>query len=159
MTFCLCGFINDLWVSHLLDLAWPRFSQKRLKSFVLDWNFHILLEHTSEIASNFRGCTISVIQTDNSLTSEAWQVLIFSIVFPAPWLAEVESSLKSNGMWLFRHFFAPYLFDRSRNNRRDKLRSKFWREKMFGKPHLKLLRWCSVRGINKVYNICNDKCK
>ena len=31
------------------------------------------------------------------------------------------------------------LFHRSRNNRRDKLRSKFWREKMFRKPHLKLL--------------------
>ena len=28
----------------------------------------------------------------------------FSIVFPAPWLAKVESSQKSNGMWLFRHF-------------------------------------------------------
>ena len=53
----------------------------------------------------------------------------FSIVFPAPWLAKVESSQKSNGMWFFRHFFAPYLFHRSRNNRRDKLRSKFWREK------------------------------
>ena len=30
----------------------------------------------------------------------------FSIVFPAPWLAKVESSQKSNGTWLFRHFFA-----------------------------------------------------
>ena len=53
----------------------------------------------------------------------------FSIVFPAPWLAKVKSSQKSNGMWFFRHFFAPHLFHRSRNNRRDKLRSKFWREK------------------------------
>ena len=53
----------------------------------------------------------------------------FSIVFPAPWLAKVESSQKSNGMWFFRDFFAPFLFDHSRNNRRDKLRSKFWREK------------------------------
>ena len=52
-------------------------------------------------------------------------------------------------MWFFRHFFAPYLFHRSRNNRRDKLRSKFWREKMFRKPHLKLLRWFSVYGTNK----------
>ena len=69
--------------------------------------------------------------------------------FPAPWLAKVESPQKSNGMWFFGHFFAPYLFHRSRNNRRDKLRSKFWREKMFRKPHLKLLRWCSVRGTNK----------
>ena len=74
----------------------------------------------------------------------------FSIVFPAPWLAKVESSQKSNGMWFFRHFFAPYLFHRSRSNRRDKLRSKVWREKMFGKPHLKLLRWCSVHGTNSV---------
>ena len=72
----------------------------------------------------------------------------FSIVFPALWLAKVESSQKSNGMWFFRHSFAPYLFHRSRNNRRDKLRSKFWPEKMFSKPHLKLLRWCSVRGTN-----------
>ena len=45
-------------------------------------------------------------------------------------------------------FFAPYLLHRSRNNRRDKLRSKFWREKMFRKPHLKLLRWFSVHGTN-----------
>ena len=30
---------------------------------------------------------------------------------------------------VFRHFFSPYLFHRSRNNRRDKLRSKFWLEK------------------------------
>ena len=37
-------------------------------------------------------------------------------------------------------FFTPYLFHRSRNNRRDKLRSMFWLEKMFRKPHLKLLR-------------------
>ena len=64
----------------------------------------------------------------------------FSMFFPAPSLAKVESSQKSNEMWFFRHFFAPYLFDRSRNNRRDKLRSKFWGEKMFRKPHLKLLR-------------------
>ena len=27
---------------------------------------------------------------------------------------------------VFRHFFATYLFHRSKNNRRDKLRSKFW---------------------------------
>ena len=47
----------------------------------------------------------------------------FSIIFPTPWLAKVESSQKSNGVWFFRHFFAPYLFDRSRNNRRDKLSS------------------------------------
>ena len=40
----------------------------------------------------------------------------FSIVFPAPWLAKVESSQKSTGMWFFRHFFAPFLFNRSRNN-------------------------------------------
>ena len=53
--------------------------------------------------------------------------------------AKVESSQKLNGHF-FRHFFAPYLFHRSRNNRRDKLRSKFWREKMLRKPHLKLLR-------------------
>ena len=59
----------------------------------------------------------------------------YSIVFPAPWLAKVELSQKSNGMWFLRHFFAPYLFHRSENNRRDKLRSKFWREKMFRKPH------------------------
>ena len=39
----------------------------------------------------------------------------FSIVFPAPWLAKVESSQKSKGMWFFRHFFVPSLFDRSRN--------------------------------------------
>ena len=57
----------------------------------------------------------------------------FSIVFPAPWLAKVESSQKSNGMWFFRHFFAPYLFDRSRNNRRYKQPSRFSREKMFRK--------------------------
>ena len=71
----------------------------------------------------------------------------FSIAFPAPWLAKVESSEKSNGMWFFRHFFAPYLFHRSRNNRLDKQRSKFWHEKLFRK-HLKPLRWCSVRGTN-----------
>ena len=29
----------------------------------------------------------------------------------------------------FSDIFVPYLFHRSRNNRRDKLRSKFWREK------------------------------
>ena len=74
----------------------------------------------------------------------------FSIVFPAPWLAKVESSQKSNGMWFFRHFFAPFLFHRSRNNGLDKLRSKFWREKMFRKPHLKLLRWFSAHGTNKL---------
>ena len=28
----------------------------------------------------------------------------FSVVFPAPWLAKVESSQQSNGMWFFRHF-------------------------------------------------------
>ena len=37
-------------------------------------------------------------------------------------------------------FFAPFLFLRSKNNRLDKLHSKFWREEMFRKPHLKLLR-------------------
>ena len=73
----------------------------------------------------------------------------FSIVFPAPWLAKVESSQKSNGMWFLRHFFAPFLSHRSKNNRLDKLRSTFWREKMFRKPHLKLLRWFSVHGTNK----------
>ena len=57
-------------------------------------------------------------------------------------------------MWFFRHFFAPYLFHRSRNNRRDKLRSMFWREKMFRKPHLKLLRWFSVHGTNKISISC-----
>ena len=77
----------------------------------------------------------------------------FSIVFPAPWLAEVESSQKTNGMWFFKHFFAPYLFHRSRNNRFDKLRSKFWREKMFRKPYSKLLRWFSVDGTNKPADI------
>ena len=49
----------------------------------------------------------------------------------------------------FQTFFAPFLFHRSRNNRRDKLRSKFWHEKVFRKPHLKLLRWCSIFGTNK----------
>ena len=79
-----------------------------------------------------------------------WKLLKgFSIVFPAPWLAEVESSQKSNRMRFCKHLFAPYLFHRSRNNRRAKLRSKFWREKMFRKSHLKLLRRCSVRGTNK----------
>ena len=73
----------------------------------------------------------------------------FSVVFLAPWLAKVESSQKSNGVWFIRHFFAPYLFHRSRNNRPDKLRSKFWREKISRKPHFKLLRWRSVRGTNK----------
>ena len=57
--------------------------------------------------------------------------------------------LKSRMECGFQTFFAPYLFHRSRNYRRDKLRSKFWREKMFRKPHLKLLRWCSVRETNK----------
>ena len=47
--------------------------------------------------------------------------------------------LKS-GMGGFRRFFVSYLFHRSRNNRRDKLRSKFWCEKMFRQPHLKLLK-------------------
>ena len=51
-------------------------------------------------------------------------------------------------MWFFRHFFAPYLFDRSRNNRRYKQPSKFWREKMSRKPLLKLLRWFFVHGTN-----------
>ena len=64
----------------------------------------------------------------------------FSIVFLALRLAKVELSLKSNGMWFFRHFFAPYLFHRSRNNWRDKLRSSFGSKKMSRKPHLKLLR-------------------
>ena len=32
----------------------------------------------------------------------------FSIVFPAPWLAKVESSQKSNGMWFFRHFLRHF---------------------------------------------------
>ena len=59
----------------------------------------------------------------------------------------------SNGMWFFRHFFTPYLFHRSRNNRRDKLRSKCWREKMFRKPHLKLLRWFSVHEANNNYQM------
>ena len=81
----------------------------------------------------------------------------FSIVFPAPWLAKVESSQKSNGMWFFRQFFAPYLFDRRRNNSRDKLRSKFWPEKMFRKPHLKLLRRCLVRGTNKYFSQIGPK--
>ena len=73
----------------------------------------------------------------------------FSIVCPAPWLANVESSQKLNGMWFFIHFFASYLFHRSRNNRRDKQRSKFWRKNMFRKSHLTLLRWFSVHGTNK----------
>ena len=73
----------------------------------------------------------------------------FSIVFPAPWLAKSWIISKVEWNVVFQTFFAPYLFHRSRNNRRDKLRSKFWRENMFRKPHLKLLRWCSVRGINK----------
>ena len=53
----------------------------------------------------------------------------FSIVFPAPQLAKVKSSENSNGMSFCRHFFSPYLFYRCRNNRRDKQRNKFWREK------------------------------
>ena len=40
-------------------------------------------------------------------------------------------------MWFFRHFFAPYLFHRSINNGRDKLRSKFWREKNVQKTTFK----------------------
>ena len=45
-------------------------------------------------------------------------------------------------------FSRHYLFNRSRNNWRDKLRSKFWRGKIFRKPHLKLIRWFSVHGTN-----------
>ena len=72
----------------------------------------------------------------------------FLLFFLAPCLPKDESAQKSNGRWFFRHFFTQYLFHRSRNNRRDKLRSKLSREKMFGQPHLKLPRWCSVRGTN-----------
>ena len=42
----------------------------------------------------------------------------FSIVFQ-----------KSNRMWFFGHFFAPYLQQCNKNNTSDKLRSTFWREK------------------------------
>ena len=77
----------------------------------------------------------------------------FSIVFPAPWLAEVS---KVEWNVVFQTFFAPYLFYRSRNYSHDKLRSKFWREKMFRKPHLKLLRWCSVLGTNKKYFVTEE---
>ena len=58
--------------------------------------------------------------------------------------------LKSRMECGFQTFFAPFLLHRSRNNRRDKLSSKFWRETMFRKPHLKLMRWCLVSGTNKV---------
>ena len=58
---------------------------------------------------------------------------------------------------VFQTFFAPYLFHRSRNNGRDKLRSKFWREKLFRKPHLKLLGWCSVRGTNNINKLPLNK--
>ena len=47
-----------------------------------------------------------------------------------------SSSQKSNGKWFFRHFFAPYLFHRTRSNRHDKLRSKFWRERNVQKTTL-----------------------
>ena len=88
--------------------------------------------------------------TRNNMLTVPWKLLqrLF-YCFPAPWLAKVELSQKSNGMWFFSHFFAPCVFHCSRNYRRDKLRSKFWREKMFRKPHLKLLRWFSVHGTNK----------
>ena len=65
---------------------------------------------------------------------------VFLLFFLLPDWLKLNHLKTSNGMWFFRHFFAPYLFERSRNNRRYKQPSKFWREKMFRKPHLKLLR-------------------
>ena len=57
----------------------------------------------------------------------------FSIVFLLPdWLK--LNHLKSPMECAFSDiFFAPYFFHRSRHNRRDKLRSMFWREKNFQK--------------------------
>ena len=76
--------------------------------------------------------------------------------FPAPRLAKLNHLKSVFGMWFLRHFFTPYLFHRSRKNRRDKLRGKFRSEKMFRKPHLKLLRWFSVHEINNISHFLNE---
>ena len=51
------------------------------------------------------------------------------MVIPALSLAKVESSQKSNGMWFFRHFFAPFLFHHSKTNRLDNYAASFGAKK------------------------------
>ena len=58
----------------------------------------------------------------------------FSMVFPAPWLAKVQSSQKSNGCD-FSDIFSRH------NKGRDKLNNKFWREKCSENHIQKPLRW------------------
>ena len=77
---------------------------------------------------------------------------VFLLFFLLPdWLKLNHLEVEWNVV--FRPFFEPYLFDRSRNNRRYKQPSKFWREKIFRKPHFKLLRWFLVHGTNKTETI------
>ena len=71
----------------------------------------------------------------------------FSIVFPVFWLANVESSQKSNRMWFSGHFVAPYLFHgKKRTIRVTNYATSFGAKKVFRKPSLKLLRWLLIRG-------------
>ena len=72
-----------------------------------------------------------------------------SVRFPVFWLAKVEIIPKVKSNMVFGHFFAPYLQRCNRNNTNEKQRNKFWREKMFRKPCLKLLRWFLILGTNK----------
>ena len=58
---------------------------------------------------------------------------------------------------VFQTFFRAILFHRSRNNRRDKLRSKFWREKMFRKPEFETAEMMLGRGTNKTSNLASVK--
>ena len=89
------------------------------------------------------------LQKDNIVGSMEAPSKAFLLFFLLPvWLK--LNHLKSRTECGFSDIFSRHIC-RSRNNRRDKLRSKFWSEKMFRKPHLKLLRWCSVRGTNKTW--------
>ena len=143
--------MNSLLWCQIKSLWEPFFYFNALAALVFEWTIQRYVEFGCD-GFIFMCKAVAKLRTIKVKVIHYWfhgsSFKGFSIVFPAPWLAEVESSQKSNGMWFFRHFFAPFLFHRSRNNRLDKLRSKFWREKMFRKPHSKLLRWFSVHGTN-----------
>ena len=74
----------------------------------------------------------------------------FSIVFPAPRLAEVESSQKSNGIYVFRHFSRHSCSTIAESIGLTNYAASFDAKKMFRKPKLKMLKWLSVHGTNKL---------
>ena len=70
--------------------------------------------------------------------------------FPAPRLAKVESSQKSNGIYVFRHFSRHICSTIAESIGLTNYAASFDAKKMFRKPKLKMLKWLSIHGTNKL---------